>query len=61
MLICSQAARQGHQEVVEILVLAGARLGGMDEHFANTMATNAMQSDDQAALAAWVKAGLRAT
>lgn len=61
MLICLQAARQRHEEVVEILVLAGARLGGMDEHFANTMAINAMQTGDHAALAAWVKAGWHAT
>jgi len=56
----AQSARQRHEEVVEILVLAGATLGGSDEHFANSIAKDAMHSGDKVHLGVWIKAGWRA-
>ena len=56
-----QAARQRHEDVVDVLVLAGATFGGTDEHFSNGLAKEAVKSGDQPSLRVWVKAGWRDT
>jgi len=53
------AARQGHDEIVNTLVTAGANLGGADlEEFAPLAAKMALLREDHAALNIWKKAGI---
>jgi hypothetical protein len=51
-----QAARQGREEVVELLVKAGARLGGSDKPFAMSLLTD---NPDQNSIRIWYEAGLQ--
>ncbi|PPQ64101.1 hypothetical protein CVT24_008918 [Panaeolus cyanescens] len=51
------AVRQGHENVVNLLVQAGATLGGSDRHFADTLMRDATQTGDQSSLRLWLKAG----
>lgn len=54
-----QAARGGHEDVVDILVGAGANLGGMETEYAELSLRNALESGDQNAVAVWAKTGMR--
>ncbi len=55
-----QAARQGQDEIVSMLVSAGANLGGADvEGFASLAVKKAHFREDSAALKIWEKAGIR--
>ncbi|KAH9066462.1 L-asparaginase [Lactarius vividus] len=54
------AARQGQDEIVSMLVSAGANLGGADvEGFASLAIKRALFREDSAALKIWEKAGVR--
>jgi len=54
------AARQGQDEIVSMLVSAGANLGGADvEGFASLAVKRALFREDDAALKIWKKAGIR--
>jgi len=54
-----QAARQGQDEIVSMLVSAGANLGGADvEGFASHAVKMAHYRKDSAALKTWEKAGI---
>jgi lysophospholipase len=54
------AARQGQDEIVSMLVSAGANLGGADvEGFASLAVKRALFREDSAALKMWEKAGVR--
>jgi lysophospholipase len=54
-----QAARQGSDEIVSTLMLAGANLGGADvEGFAPLAVKMALLREDSAALDIWEKAGI---
>ncbi|KAH9043063.1 L-asparaginase [Lactarius pseudohatsudake] len=54
------AARQGQDEIVTMLVSAGANLGGADvEGFASLAVKKALFREDSAALKIWEKAGVR--
>ncbi|KAH9005330.1 L-asparaginase [Lactarius hatsudake] len=54
------AARQGQDEIVSMLVSAGANLGGADvEGFASLAIKKALFREDSAALKIWEKAGVR--
>ncbi|KAJ7582990.1 L-asparaginase [Mycena floridula] len=53
------AARQGHESVVDLLVQAGATLGGLDGTFASLAVETAIRSDDQKSLTRWSKAGVQ--
>jgi 60kDa lysophospholipase len=54
-----QAARQGHAEIVSLLVSAGANLGGADiEGPASLAIKMALLRNDSAALNIWRKAGI---
>jgi lysophospholipase len=57
----SQAARQRHEETVEVLVQAGANLSGLDLEggFVNLAVKAACRNNDQAALRIWAKTGIR--
>ena len=55
-----QAARQGQDEIVSMLVSAGANLGGADvEGFASLAVKMALVREDSVALKIWEKAGIR--
>ncbi|TFK54703.1 L-asparaginase [Heliocybe sulcata] len=53
------AARQGHEDIVDILVKAGANLGGSDIEggFVSLAVQKAMRARDERASRIWVKAG----
>lgn len=55
-----QAARQGHENTVDILVQAGATLAGTDSHFATYVVKDAIKPNDPASLRIWMKAGWHA-
>jgi lysophospholipase len=57
----SQAARQGHELVVDNLVKVGANLGGsdLDGGFAMLAVQNALRARDQNAIRIWAKAGMK--
>jgi len=56
-----QAARQGHESVVENLVKVGANLGGSDLEggFATLAIQSALHAGDQNAIRIWTKAGMK--
>ncbi|KAF8809099.1 L-asparaginase [Phlegmacium glaucopus] len=51
------AARQGHEAIVDVLVQAGARLGGTDQLFVDNIVKDATRAGDQRSLRIWLKAG----
>jgi lysophospholipase len=53
-----QAARQGHQSTIEVLIQAGASLGGADERFAAFLAREAAHNGDHEALKTWKQCGV---
>ncbi|KAH7926645.1 asparaginase-domain-containing protein [Leucogyrophana mollusca] len=55
------AARQGHEDVVDILISAGANLGGVEYEtgFATLALQNAMRSGHEGAFKIWAKTGMR--
>ena len=57
--LSSQAARQKHEDVVDLLVQAGATLGGSDIHFVNSFTENIGEGSnhDPLVLRIWIKAG----
>jgi lysophospholipase len=59
LMTCFKAARKGHEEIVEILVRAGARLGGLDQDggYAGLAVNAAVRSGDQNSLRTWEKSG----
>ena len=54
---CNQAARQGHEAIVDVLVQAGAALGGTDQLFVDNIFKDATRAGNQQALHVWLKAG----
>ena len=54
-----QAARQGHEDVVDILVKTGAILGGSDVEggFVPLIVNKAVHAHDERAIRIWKKAG----
>lgn len=52
-----QATRQGHSDVVDLLIQAGASLGGLDGNLAPILANTALRSGDQNGFDLWVKVG----
>ncbi|KAG6376247.1 asparaginase-domain-containing protein [Boletus reticuloceps] len=56
------AARQGHKDIVDILVGAGSNLGGLEceAGYAELSMKNALNSGDQNAVEVWNKAGMKA-
>lgn len=52
-----QAARQGHEAVVDLLVQAGGTLAGSDLHFAALLVKDAVTPNDARTLRIWLKAG----
>jgi lysophospholipase len=60
VIILTQAARQGHELIVDNLVEAGALLGGSDVaggFVSLAVAKSAKQPTDSALLRTWLKAG----
>jgi hypothetical protein len=57
----SQAARQGHESTLDVLVQAGASFGGFDleSTFVKQAIKNALHSGDQVSFRMWNKAGLQ--
>ncbi|KAF8211983.1 asparaginase-domain-containing protein [Mycena galopus ATCC 62051] len=55
------AARKGHENIVDVLVQAGASLSGLDGGFAALAVKTAVQSADQSSLDIWSKAGISAS
>ena len=55
--IYNQAARQGHEAIVDVLVQAGAALGGADKLFVDSIFKDAKRSGKQHSLHLWRKAG----
>ncbi|KAJ7444865.1 L-asparaginase [Mycena latifolia] len=53
------AARKGHENIVTVLVQAGASLSGLDDGFAALAMEMAIRGADQAALDIWSKAGVQ--
>ncbi|KAF8136467.1 asparaginase-domain-containing protein [Boletus edulis] len=58
----ASAARQGHKDIVDILVGAGSNLGGLEceAGYAELSMKNALNSGDQNAVEVWNKAGMKA-
>lgn len=54
-----QAARKGHENIVTMLVQAGASLGGLDGGFAALAVQTAARNADQVSLNIWSQAGMR--
>lgn len=52
-----QAARQKHEDVVDLLVQAGATLGGSDIHFVNSFMGDSVEGSNRDPLRIWMKAG----
>ena len=52
-----QAARQGHEVIVDVLVQAGASLGGTDQLFVDSVFKDATRTGNQHSLHIWLKAG----
>lgn len=57
IFICKQAARQGHETIVDVLVQAGAALGGTDKLFVDKIFRDATRAGNQQSLHVWLKAG----
>ncbi|KAG5645060.1 hypothetical protein DXG03_007150 [Asterophora parasitica] len=55
------AARQGHEEVVDLLVQAGATLGGFDEPFAALGLRDAVLAGNKIATKVWLKTGIKSS
>lgn len=55
----TQAARQGHTDIVDELVQAGATLAGFDGGFVAHAINNARRAGDTAALRMWGKTGVK--
>jgi hypothetical protein len=55
-----QAARKGYEEIVNVLVQAGASLSGHDGGFAVLAVKTAARNADQVSLGIWAKAGIPA-
>ncbi|KAJ7087795.1 asparaginase-domain-containing protein [Mycena epipterygia] len=53
------AARKGHENIVVMLVQAGATLGGLDSGFAALAVKTAVHNADQVSLNVWSKAGMQ--
>lgn len=55
-----QAARQGHEEIVDLLMKAGANLGGSDIEggFVSLIADKAARAHDERSVRIWMKAGM---
>ena len=53
----TQAARQGHEAIVDVLVQAGAALGGTDQLFVDSIFKDATRAGNQHSLHVWLKAG----
>ena len=53
----NQAARQGHEAIVDVLVQAGAALGGTDQLFVDSIFKDATRAGNQHSLHIWLKAG----
>ena len=47
----------GHEAIVDVLVQAGAALGGTDQLFIDTIFKDATRAGNQHSLHIWVKAG----
>lgn len=58
-LIAPQAARQGHGDVVNVLVQAGATLGGSDRRFVDISVSDVLQIGNETALRIWEKCGVK--
>lgn len=52
-----QAARQAHEAIVDVLVQAGAALGGIDRLFVETIFKDAVRTGNQYSMRIWMKAG----
>jgi lysophospholipase len=52
-----KAARQGHDAIVDILVQAGAALGGTDQVFVDSIFKDATRAGNKNSLHIWLKAG----
>lgn len=61
LVVFLEAARQGHEIVVDNLIQAGANLGGadFDGGFATLAVQTALRIGDHVALQIWAKAGMR--
>ncbi|KAG6865920.1 hypothetical protein C0991_010421 [Blastosporella zonata] len=59
LTLFTQAARQGHEGIVDELLQDGATLGGVDEAFAALGIRNAVLAEDQTAVRIWSKAGAK--
>ena len=57
IFIYNQAARQGHEAIVDVLVQAGAALGGTDQLFVDNIFKDAARAGNQHSLNLWLKAG----
>ena len=57
IFICNQAARQGHEAIVDVLVQVGAALGGTDQLFVDNISKDATRAGNQQSLRLWLKAG----
>lgn len=57
IFICNQAARQGHEAIVDVLVQAGAALGGTDQLFVDNIFKDATRAGNQQSLHVWLKTG----
>ena len=53
----NQAARQGHEAIVDVLVQAGAALGGTDLLFIDSIFKDATRAGNKHSLHIWMKAG----
>ena len=57
IFVYNQAARQGHEAIVDVLVQAGAALGVTDKLFVDSIFKDAAQAGNQHSLNIWLKAG----
>ena len=55
----TQAARQKHEEIVSVLLSAGANLGGADEGVALSLLHSAVSVGDEDAIALWDQVGVK--
>ena len=55
--IYNQAARQGHEAIVDVLVQVGAALGATDKLFVDSIFKEASRTGKEHSLHVWLKAG----
>lgn len=54
-----QAARHGHEDVVDVLLQAGATFGGSDRRFVDVSVGDVRQVGNETALRIWGKCGIK--